>query len=342
MLYKTKVDYTSEDTGDQLNDYAMNHVLGCSHGCKYPCYAFSNAKRFGQVSSYEDWCEPKLVSNALKLLDRELASKKDVRRVHMCFTTDPFPFARIPDMHDLEAWKDPRVIGFVNDMAMVHDYSLAAAMRINAAGIPITFLTKGVLPEYCSGAGGREERLCSKISSRYACFHPHPDNYYGISLVSLNERFREEWEPNTAPYAERIASLRALHDAGLKTWVSMEPFPALSWEYELVHYGDHAGRIWHELGFNDVYPFPKFSVREYGLTPETVPAWEFIAQFGNLALCLEAISFVDRIVFGRWNYNKSMPTDVGDVDAWYRGAAEVVRRFCKVRGIECVIKEGVE
>ena len=31
MLYKTGVEY---------GDYTINHVLGCSHGCKYPCYAF--------------------------------------------------------------------------------------------------------------------------------------------------------------------------------------------------------------------------------------------------------------------------------------------------------------
>lgn len=31
MLYKTGVEY---------GDYTMNFVQGCSHGCKYPCYAY--------------------------------------------------------------------------------------------------------------------------------------------------------------------------------------------------------------------------------------------------------------------------------------------------------------
>ncbi len=31
LLYKTNVEY---------GDYCINHVLGCSHGCLYPCYAF--------------------------------------------------------------------------------------------------------------------------------------------------------------------------------------------------------------------------------------------------------------------------------------------------------------
>ena len=63
MLYKTGVEY---------GDYTMNHVLGCSHGCKYPCYAFLMKKRFGQVNSYDDWIKPKIVSNTLELLEKEI------------------------------------------------------------------------------------------------------------------------------------------------------------------------------------------------------------------------------------------------------------------------------
>ena len=32
-------------------------------------------------------------------------------------------------------------------------------------------------------------------------------------------------EPGAAPLAERLAALKALGDAGCKTWVSMEPYP---------------------------------------------------------------------------------------------------------------------
>ena len=44
MLYQTGVEY---------GDYTMNHVQGCAHGCKYPCYAFLMKKRFGQIKDYE-------------------------------------------------------------------------------------------------------------------------------------------------------------------------------------------------------------------------------------------------------------------------------------------------
>src|SRR5574344_1904156 len=84
MLYKTGVEY---------GDYTMNHVQGCSHGCKYPCYAFLLKKRFGQVKTYEEWIQPYLVSNTLDLLKVELPKlKKKIKSVHLCFTTDPFMY----------------------------------------------------------------------------------------------------------------------------------------------------------------------------------------------------------------------------------------------------------
>ena len=45
LIYKTAVEY---------GDYTINHVFGCAHGCKYPCYAFLMAKRFGKVELYEN------------------------------------------------------------------------------------------------------------------------------------------------------------------------------------------------------------------------------------------------------------------------------------------------
>lgn len=116
MLYKTGVEY---------GDYTMNHVLGCSHGCHYPCYAFMMAKRFGKVASYDQWCEPKLVGNTLEILDSEIPRlKSKIESVQLCFTTDPFMYG----------------YGEVGIMSM------AAIKKLNAAGIRCTVLTKGLLP----------------------------------------------------------------------------------------------------------------------------------------------------------------------------------------------------
>ena len=175
MLYKTGVEY---------GDYTMNHVLGCAHGCKYPCYAYMMKKRFGEISSYEDWLEPRIVSNTLEILDKEIPRLKDkIKSVQLCFTTDPFMY------------------GYEEISTM----SIAAINKLNASGIKCTVLTKGILPI--------ELADCSM------------ENEYGITLISLDEEYRQRMEPGAAPYAERIQALRALSERGCKTWVSIEPYP---------------------------------------------------------------------------------------------------------------------
>lgn len=51
------------------------------------------------------------------------------------------------------------------------------------------------------------------------------ENEYGITLISLNESYRERIEPCAALYQDRLSALKALHDKGYKTWVSVEPYP---------------------------------------------------------------------------------------------------------------------
>lgn len=241
LLYKTNVEY---------GDYTINHIQGCSHGCKYPCYAFLMAKRFGKVKSYEEWIEPKLVINALEILNKEIPRKKTkISSVHLCFTTDPFMYG----------YKD------------VNDLSLKIIKLLNDNHIPCTILTKGLLPIALASFSDK--------------------NCYGITLISLNESFREKIEPNAAPYRDRINNLKALHDKGCKTWVSIEPYP----------------------------------------TPNIIEQ-DFLP-------ILNAVGFVDKIIFGRTNYNAEI-TKYKDVKCYYNNLSEQVIDFCKARNIEYHIKEG--
>ena len=116
MLYKTGVEY---------GDYTINHVQGCAHGCKFPCYAMMMAKRFGTAKTYEEWCAPKLAENALEILEKEIPRLKDkIESVHLCFSTDPFMY------------------GYDEVSTM----SIEIIRKLNAAGIKCTALTKGILP----------------------------------------------------------------------------------------------------------------------------------------------------------------------------------------------------
>lgn len=177
LLYKTKVEY---------GDFTINHVQGCAHGCTYPCYAMMMARHFGWAKSYDEWRKPKIVANALDLLDIEIPKLKDkIKFVHLCFSTDPFMMG-----HD-----------------EVIDLSIKIIRKLNSNGIKVTTLTKGLYPKALQG-------------NAYST-----DNEYGITLVSLSERHRVKFEPYSAPYEDRIGSLRKMHEAGLKTWASIEPFP---------------------------------------------------------------------------------------------------------------------
>ena len=240
MLYQTGVEY---------GDYTMNHVQGCAHGCKFPCYAFLMKKRFGQIKDYEEWLEPCLVSNTLELLDREIPRLHDrIQSVQLCFTTDPFK----------------------NGYPEVSAMSIAAIRKLNNAGIRCTTLTKGILP-----------MELAQLS---------PENEHGITLISLDEGYREKMEPGAAPYADRLAALRALHDAGCRTWVSIEPYP----------------------------------------TPNLIEQ--------DLQNILDAVNFVDKIIFGRTNYCKEVNA-YKQHKAFYNKLAVQVTEFCEQNGIQYHIKE---
>ncbi len=94
---------------------------------------------------------------------------------------------------------------FMYEYDDIKEMSLNVIDLINKYDIPCHILTKGILPD--------ELMLTSK------------KNMFGITLVSLDEKFRKKYEPGSSKYEERIGALKRLHNAGFKTWVSIEPYP---------------------------------------------------------------------------------------------------------------------
>jgi len=216
LLYRTKVEY---------GDWTINHIIGCMHGCKFPCYAMMMAKKFGWVKNYEDWRKPRIAKNYLDLLEKEIPKyKSKIDFVHLCFMSDPF-------MYDIER---------KNLIIPIKEMTLKIIERLNKEGIKVTTLTKGIYPD---------ELLDTKKFS--------PMNEYGITLVSLNNEFKKKFEPFSAPYLARIISLKNLSDNGLKTWVSMEPYPT-------PHLDSQAGNIkaiLEKISFVDKIIFGKLNYR---------------------------------------------------------------------------------
>jgi DNA repair photolyase len=239
-------------TDVEYGDFTINHIEGCAHGCNFPCYAMLMAKRFGRIKIYEEWCQPGIVVNALELLEKEIPRLKNkINFVHLSFMTDPFMY-RYPEVTDL---------------------TLKVIEKLNENNIKVTVLTKGLLPAVLTNL--------KKFKSY---------NEYGISLVSLDENFKIKYEPFSSNYENRINSLRHLHENGLNTWISIEPYP----------------------------------------TPNIIEQ--------DIRNILEKISFVDKIIFGRMNYN-SLVSRYKNFKGFYQRTVGVVSEFCVKNNIDLHIKK---
>jgi DNA repair photolyase len=247
LLYKTAVEY---------GDFTINHILGCAHGCRYPCYALNMAKRYGRVSDYDGWLRPRLVGNAIDLLEKELLKLNgDINFVHLSFTTDPFMYDAVN--HRNIPW--------------VEKLTLKIIESLNKENIKVTVLTKGIYPK---------ELMRDKFSK---------ENEYGITLVSFDSEFHKQYEPFSPTADDRLTSLKALSDAGLKTWVSLEPYP----------------------------------------TPNIVDQ--------ELDKILEKLDFVDKLIFGKWNYNPEV-NGYENQKKFYTKCSDMVIQFAYENNITLHIK----
>jgi len=115
--------------------------------------------------------------------------------------------------------------------------------KLNTNNIRVTILTKGFYPNEILE---NNQLLLT--------------NEYGITLVSLNEKFRNKFEPYSAPFEKRIESLKKLSERGLSTWVSMEPYPTP----ELDDYAIYIERLLEKISFVNKIIFGKLNYRRLG------------------------------------------------------------------------------
>ena len=153
----------------------------------------------------------------------------------------------------------------------IEEMSISAIGKLNIAGIKCTVLSKGILPE--------------------KLIHLSSENEYGITLVSLDNSYRIIYEPGAADYSDRIEALKFLHESGMKTWVSIEPYP----------------------------------------TPNIIKQ--------DIIKILTKVDFVDKIIFGRTNYNKII-SSFKDHKVFYSIQAQKVIQFCCENDIAYHIKKG--
>jgi DNA repair photolyase len=203
-------------------------ALNHAQGCAHSCTYPCYARR-GWITP-EEWANPAIVRNALDLLKKEIPLYQDmIKNVHLSFSTDPFMYG-FPEVQ----WLTLRIV-----------------RELNSHGIPCTILTKGVYP-------------VAKIRTM-----PRAEiNSYGVTLVSAREDFRRQWEPGAAPLKDRIGALRRLAEAGLRTWVSMEP-----WVHPRLGGDADVGKILAAVDYVDRIVFGRLNYRDHGLNSRDVRAY---------------------------------------------------------------------
>ena len=126
------------------------------------------------------------------------------------------------------------------------DLSVEILKKANDAEIRCSVLTKGILPAELADLP--------------------MDNEYGITVISLDQDFINQYEPGAAPIQERIAALRQLSARGCKTWVSIEPYPTPNIIEQNLH------EILESIGFVDKIIFGRLHynkvVSEYKMHKE--------------------------------------------------------------------------
>lgn len=163
--------------------YACEVYDACDHRCTY-CFNVTSGKR-----SAEDFYRPArpirdLITNLRKVVSNFRAVEgQPLKRVLLSFGCDPY-----------------------QPVEEEHHLTRQVIELFIAEGVPFTVLSKGgtrVLPDL--------ELIASGLGS------------YAATIILTEEKDREIWEPNAATIADRVEALRAAHELGIRTWVSIEP-----------------------------------------------------------------------------------------------------------------------
>lgn len=173
-----------------------NLAKSCSHMCSY-CYCPTVLKMTKEQFHKPVELKNKVLEKVDKDLDRiKLRDDFDPRFVYLCFVGDPF----------------------VNGRPDIQDMTTLVMERLRHEGYTICTLTKG-------------SYMTDKIH-----YPPVTPDWYGISLVSLDEKFRREHEPGATKFSDRLAGAQAMSDEGARLWVSMEPYPTPNLSDQNINY----------------------------------------------------------------------------------------------------------
>jgi DNA repair photolyase len=176
--------YRPSGNAGEYAPLATNPWRGCGHGCKY-CYV--PAATHIDRRTFDTGAELRA-----GYLDRLRIDAERYRKAGVC------------DGHPA----DQVFISFSSDPFHRGDLKPTGTVMalLQQAGMAFCTLSKG---------GARALPFLSM-------YRPERDAY-ACTLTTLDDAFSRKWEPNAALPRDRIAALSRFHEAGIFTWVSLEP-----------------------------------------------------------------------------------------------------------------------
>lgn len=215
-IFNGKAIYNPSGKAGEYSYWACNFFTGCSNGCDY-CYCKKGilAKAMGGDVPVLKKCF-KSEEHALDVFEKEIFANKEALKEHGLF----FSFTTDPML--------PETIALTQD----------AIGKAQYYGIPCKILTKVAtwVDEVVEDDARHNDHRKDLIA-------------YGFTLTGWDSR-----EPNASTNAERIEAMKKLHDAGFKTWASIEPIIDLDSSLKMIQ---------QTIGSCDLYKVGLMSGKKY-------------------------------------------------------------------------------
>jgi DNA repair photolyase len=224
-----KAIYKPKGAAKEYSEWACNFHIGCSNGCEY-CYC-----KKGRGAAVLGGDKPTLKkcfkdeNNALEIFEKELKANLTELQKSSLF----FSFTTDPMLDEcLElTWK--------------------AMLMAMENSVPVKVLTKV--------AGKWIDNIIE---------HMH-DSWKQYLAIGFTLTGHDELESNASRNYDRVAAMRDLHNAGFKTWASIEP---------IIDFQSSKNMIWMAIDYCDLYKVGLMSGKKY----DVVEAQSFVEWLNGL------------------------------------------------------------
>ncbi|WP_372670692.1 radical SAM protein [Amycolatopsis kentuckyensis] len=192
VLAKSALNHVPADARMLPDEYTINPYRGCTHACQY-CFARPTHTRLGLNVAGDFDNEVIVKTNIVEVLRGELARKRKLPP-RVAFGTNTDVYQRAEGRYELM----PGIIS-----------------ALTGHRVPFSILTKGPLIR-------RDLPLLVRASQATTV-------HLGVSLSMLDEELQQSVEFGTATTSARLATVRAIREAGLECTVFLSPIlPHLS------------------------------------------------------------------------------------------------------------------